>query len=106
MDTAGWIHSRWHESCPWKDEDVNGDNEGAGMAEENKELDERLREVETGQATQAATLAGAQATQAATTGGMSSTMAAMQAGTMSTMAAGAAGFIAGIFLGMAIVKSK
>lgn len=86
-------------------DDDNRSDEGMDMADDNS-IDERVRDLETAQATQAATLAGAEATQSAGMAGMSSTMAAMNAGTMSTVAAGAGGFIVGIFLGMAIAKSK
>jgi hypothetical protein len=54
-------------------------------------FEEQLKELEVGQATQAATLAGAQATQAAA-----------RAGTWSSMLAGAVGFVVGMFLAMAI----
>jgi hypothetical protein len=86
------------------DPDTDSD-EGMSMAEE-KSVDERVRDLEMAQATQAASLAGAQATQAATTAGMSSTMTAMNAGNLATMAAGAVGLIVGIFLGMAIAKGR
>jgi hypothetical protein len=79
--------------------------EGTSMAED-KSVDERVRDLEVAQATQAAGLAGAEATQAATTAGMSSTMAAMNAGTMATMAAGGVSLVVGIFLGIAIARSK
>ena len=67
----------------------------ATTEEMTKQLQEEVKGLEVGQATQATALAGAQTTQAA-----------MQAGTWSTMAAGAAGLVAGIFLGMAIVKAS
>jgi chorismate synthase len=60
-----------------------------------EKVQDKLQGLEIGQATQAATLAGAQATQAAA-----------HAGTWSTMLAGAGGLLAGIFLGMAIAASK
>jgi hypothetical protein len=79
--------------------------------------DERLRALETGQAVQAATvagmeatqsaaMAGAEATQAAAQAGNMATTTAMQAGTMATMMAGAGGFIVGIFLGLAIANTR
>jgi hypothetical protein len=58
-------------------------------------VDEQLKGLEVGQATQAATLAGAQATQAAA-----------HAGTWSTMLAGAVGFVVGIFLAIALGASR
>ncbi len=58
-----------------------------------KKLQQDVEQLKTGQATQAAALAGAQTTQAAA-----------QAGTWATMIAGAAGLIVGIFLGLAISK--
>jgi predicted lipid-binding transport protein (Tim44 family) len=58
-----------------------------------EKVQDKVRELEVAQATQAATLAGAQATQAAA-----------HAGTWSTMLAGAAGLVVGMFLGMAIVR--
>jgi len=76
------------------------------MADGQEGTDERVRALETAQATQAATLAGAQATQAATQAGMTATNAAMQAGTMATMAAGAVGLIVGLFLGLAIAAKR
>jgi hypothetical protein len=66
------------------------------------DIEERVRGLETAQATQTATLAGAQATQSAAMAGMTATQAAAHAGTWSTMAAGAAGLIVGVFLGLAI----
>jgi predicted lipid-binding transport protein (Tim44 family) len=58
-----------------------------------EKVQDKVRELEVAQATQAATLAGAQATQAAA-----------HAGTWSTMLAGAGGLVVGMFLGMAIVR--
>lgn len=87
------------------DRDDGTRDEGLDMAEEQS-MNERVRALETAQATQAASLAGAEATQAATTAGMSSTMAAMNAGTMATVAAGGISLVVGIFLGMAIAKGK
>lgn len=55
---------------------------------------EKIRELEVGQATQAAVLAGAQATQAAT-----------HAGTWSTMLTGAASLVIGMFLGVFVTKA-
>ena len=87
----------------YADQDTDG---GTNMAENSSSTEDRLNELETAQATQAATLAGAQATQSAGMAGMSSTMGAMQAGTMATMGAGAAALIVGIFLGMAIARNR
>jgi len=62
--------------------------------QENNDLTERVHALETAQAVQVATQAGASATTAAT-----------HAGTWSTMVAGSAGLVAGIFLGIAIAKA-
>ena len=59
-----------------------------------EKIQDKVRELEIGQATQAAALAGAQATQAAA-----------QAGTWSTMLAGGAGLVVGMFLGMAVMRA-
>ena len=64
-------------------------------AEEMTQLKEEIKGLEVAQATQTATLAGAQATQAAA-----------HAGTWSTMLSGAVGLIAGMFLGVAIVRNR
>lgn len=61
---------------------------------DNDELLKRVEGVETAQATQAATLAGAQATQAA-----------LHAGVMATMVAGSAALIVGVVLGFSLAKS-
>jgi hypothetical protein len=79
--------------------DLTNDNgkKGQGMSistEEMTKLQDEIKGLEVGQATQAATLAGAQATQAAA-----------HAGTWSTMLAGAAGLVVGMFLGISIIKS-
>jgi hypothetical protein len=77
------------------------------------DLEERVHGLETAQAVQAATQAGAEATQSAAMAGMTSTNAAVQAGnvatsaamhagTWATMGAGAAGLIIGIFLGIVL----
>lgn len=79
--------------------------------------EERLHALETGQAVQAATVAGIEATQAAAMAGAEATQAAvqagnmatttaMQAGNMATMLAGSAGFIIGTFLGLAIANTR
>ena len=83
---------------------------------DNDALTERLHALETAQATQAATAAGAQATQAATTAGMEATNAAMTTGlqaaqaaaiasTWAVMVVGSVSLIVGTLLGMAL-KSK
>jgi hypothetical protein len=69
---------------------------------DEKEIVERLHAVEVGQASGAATLAGAQATQAASQAGTMTTTTAMHAGTLMTMAAGSVALIVGIFLGITI----
>jgi hypothetical protein len=80
-------------------------NQGAVMADESG-LEERIRSLETAQATEAATQAGAEATQAAAQGGLASTMTAMNAGNVMMMATGSVGLVVGIFLGLAIAKSR
>lgn len=68
------------------------------MSSTQEDLDQvqnKLQELEVGQATQAAALAGAQTTQAAA-----------HAGTWSTMVAGAASLVIGMFLGMAVAKAR
>jgi hypothetical protein len=93
MESSRMARARTRTSryCPVRSErdyDLN-QNEGAFNARSE------IENLKIGQASQAATMAGAQATQ----------MAA-QAGTWSTMEAGFVGFIAGIFLGMAIARSR
>lgn len=73
---------------------------------DQEQLLERVHALEVAQATQAAGMAGAEATMAASQAGMTATGAAMQAGTWSTMIAGAVGMVAGLFLGMAIARSR
>lgn len=81
----------YQESEPTETADMNND-----------ELLERIHALETAQATQAATQAGAEATQGAAQAGNMATTTAMTTGTMTTMAAGSIGLIVGIFLGLAI----
>ena len=80
-----------------------------------RDLDSRVGELETAQAAQAATQAGAMATQSAAMAGMGttnaavqagnvSTMAAMQAGSTAVIAAGSVALIVGMFLGMTIAR--
>lgn len=76
------------------------------MQVENDELKERIHALETAQATQAAATAGMEATQTAVTAGMQAAQAAAQVGTWAVMAAGSVSLIVGIFLGMAIAKTK
>ena len=85
---------------------MDGDTTTDGGTSMAEDMDERVRNLETAQATQAATMAGAEATQSAGMAGMTSTMSAMQAGNMATMVAGGVSLIVGIFLGMAIAKSR
>jgi hypothetical protein len=73
---------------------------------ENDDLKERIHALETAQATQAATTAGMEATQTAVTTGMQATQAAAQAGTWAVMAAGSVSLIVGMFLGMAVAKTR
>jgi hypothetical protein len=76
------------------------------MAMDSDDLTEKIHSLETAQAAQAATTAGMEATNAATTAGLQATQAAAQAGTWAVMVASSASLIAGIFLGIAIAKSK
>jgi hypothetical protein len=76
------------------DRDPEGNEHMSSSQDDMNKVQDKVRELEVAQATQAATLAGAQATQAAA-----------HAGTWSTMLAGAAGLIVGMFLGMAIVRA-
>ena len=69
--------------------------DGMQKVEGLEKVEEQLKELEVGQATQAAALAGAQATQAAA-----------HAGTWSTMVSGAGGLIVGMFLGIAIAGTR
>jgi hypothetical protein len=73
--------------------------------DDNNDLPERVRSLETAQAVAEAVQSGAQATQAATQAGISSTTAAAHAGTWSTMVGSGAGLVIGIFLGIAIARS-
>lgn len=79
--------------------------------------EERLHALETGQAVQAATVAGIEATQAAAMAGAEATQgavhagnmattSAMQAGNMAAMVTGSLGFVVGIFLGLAISNTR
>lgn len=63
--------------------------------EDMDQVQTKLKDLEVGQATQAAALAGAQTTQAAA-----------HAGTWSTMVAGAASLVIGMFLGIAVAKAR
>lgn len=76
------------------------------IAMENDELTERIHALETAQAAQAASAAGAEATNAATTAGLQAAQTAAQAGTWAVMVAGSASLIVGMFLGLVIAKSK
>ena len=80
-------------------------------------IEERLHALETGQAVQAATVAGMEATQSAAMAGAEGTQGAIQAGNMATttamqagnmaaMMTGSVGFIVGVFLGLAIAASR
>ena len=77
--------------------------EGA-MAEQD--LQERVEQLEKGLAVAETTQAGAQATQAAVQAGQASTTAASIAGMWAAIGAGAGGLVAGVFLGIAIVKGR
>jgi ElaB/YqjD/DUF883 family membrane-anchored ribosome-binding protein len=65
-------------------------------------IEQRVSALETAQAVQAATQAGAEATQAATQAGAQATQAAAHAGTWATMAAGSVALVVGMFLGITI----
>ncbi|HET9310222.1 MAG TPA: hypothetical protein VFP41_03235 [Actinomycetota bacterium] len=71
-----------------------GERDMATSEEMISQLQDELKGLEVGQATQAATLAGAQATQAAA-----------HAGAWSTMLAGAAGLVVGMFLALFLKNS-
>jgi hypothetical protein len=71
---------------------------------QSRSVEERIHGLETAQAVQAATTAGAEATHAAVEAGMMSTTTAMQAGNMAAMVAGAAGFVVGAFFGLAVAR--
>jgi len=81
---------------------MNSEPERPPTSMPENDLEERIHGLETAQAVQGATMAGAEATQSAAMAGMTATQAAAHAGTWATMAAGAAGLIVGIFLGLAI----
>ncbi len=66
---------------------------------------ERIHALETAQAVQAATMAGAEATQAAVQAGITSTGAATAAGNMAAMVVGSVSLVVGIFLGITIGKA-
>ncbi len=74
--------------------DTKGSERMSTSQDDMEKVQDKVRELEVAQATQAATLAGAQATQATA-----------HAGTWSTMLSGAAGLIVGMFLGMAILRA-
>jgi hypothetical protein len=84
---------------------TNDTREGVTIPDEG-DLLERIHNLEVAPATQAATAAWAEATQAATQAGAAATGAASVAGLASAVASGAAGLIIGMFLGMAISKTK
>ena len=65
-------------------------------------INERIHGLETAQAVQAATMAGAEATQAAVQAGNMATTAAMATGNMAVTVAGSVALVVGIFLGLAI----
>lgn len=73
---------------------------------EGDELKERVHALETAVATQTAAAAGMEATNAATTAGLQAAQAAAQVGTWAVMVAGSASMVVGMFLGLAIAKSK
>jgi hypothetical protein len=69
---------------------------------DNEQLLERIHALETAQAAQAATTAGAEATQGAMHAGNMATTSAMNAGTVAAMVAGSVSLFVGIFLGWAM----
>ena len=69
-------------------------------------VEERIHGLETAQAVQAATMAGAEATQAAIQAGNMATTAAMSAGNMALTVAGSVALVVGIFLGIAIGTAR
>lgn len=76
------------------DRKTEGSEQMSSNQGDMEKMQDKVRELEVAQATQAAALAGAQATQAAA-----------HAGTWSTMLAGAAGLVVGMFLGMGILRA-
>lgn len=71
---------------------------------ERDEIAERIHSLETAQAVQASTQAGAEATQAATLAGAQTTQAAAHAGTWATMATGGIALVVGMFLGAVLSR--
>lgn len=69
-------------------------------------VNERLHGLETAQAVQVATMAGAEATQAAIQAGNMATTAAMSAGNMALTVAGSVALVVGIFMGLAIGATR
>lgn len=74
--------------------DTKGSEHMSSSQDDMEKVQDKVRQLEVAQATQAATLVGAQATQAAA-----------HAGTWSTMLSGAVGLVVGMFLGMAILRA-
>jgi ElaB/YqjD/DUF883 family membrane-anchored ribosome-binding protein len=75
-------------------QDRKGNDRMSSSQGDMEKVEDKLRELEVAQATQAAMLAGAQTTQAAA-----------HAGTWSTMLAGAVGLVVGMFLGIGISRA-
>ena len=75
-------------------QDRKGSDRMSSSQGDMEKVEDKLRELEVAQATQAAMLAGAQTTQAAA-----------HAGTWSTMLAGAAGLVVGMFLGIGLSRT-
>ena len=86
--------------APAKNETQGQNGKGGGV------LQDRIHALETAQAVQAASTAGMQATQAAAQAGLAATTAATQVANMAVMAAGSVSLIVGIFLGLAISRSR
>ncbi len=80
-------------------------NEGIDMTSES-DMRQEIEAVKRDLAVQAATQAGAQATQAAVQAGQAATQAASMVGMAAAVVAGAVGLGVGIFLGIAIAKSR
>ena len=81
-------------------------SQNGGASKAGSGLQEKIHALETAQAVQAASTAGMQATQAAAQAGLAATAAATQVANMAVMAVGSVSLIVGMFLGLAISRSR
>lgn len=81
-------------------------SQNGGTSKAGSGLQEKIHALETAQAVQAASTAGMQATQAAAQAGLAATAAATQVANMAVMAVGSVSLIVGMFLGLAISRSR